>query len=394
MCPYCSQIRAYLDYYGFTYRLTEVDSYDKAELAKFTKARTLPIVVLEDRVTRKRWHLVNATSVLSALESLRNEPLHINYETVLNRHLPVFRSASGTATSSHHQAAGVNKYHVATQSKEDEKTTATAAAETVEWRKWINNAAIPVLRLNSIDTFAHLLETVNGMDEGSLWRQRYAANPLKYWYVYAKNLYKTSKLYGPLLERCPLASNESSAREKPREALHRVVSEWEKGLDQHGQFMSGAAVPNLADFSLFGSFRAFRHCDLFRDAIATHPKFREWFDNMERQVVAGVNHHKVATHLISSEMDDANEQLVVAVDDRPVQAVQTGATSAQNHQEQEQQPNQSAVVKMQESVAQESVQVRKEESAKAVDYGNSVRILTLNYLTFVAAFAYASLSKR
>lgn len=89
-CPYCSQIRAYLDYFGFSYTITEVDSYTKEELTKFTKARKLPILVLEDVISRKKWHLANATAILSALESLRNEK-HINFSKILDFYLPILR---------------------------------------------------------------------------------------------------------------------------------------------------------------------------------------------------------------------------------------------------------------------------------------------------------------
>ena len=96
-------MRTYLDYFGLSYRVTEVDAYDKIELTAFTKARMLPILVVEDRVSKKRWHLVNATAIISALESLRNEPKHINYESILDQYLPVVKQS--------HLAAGPKQLH-------------------------------------------------------------------------------------------------------------------------------------------------------------------------------------------------------------------------------------------------------------------------------------------
>lgn len=105
-CPYCAQIRAYLDYFGFSYTLTEVDAYEKAELSAFTKARMLPIVSIEDRVSKQRWNLVNASAIISALESLRNEQQHINYAAILDKFLPVMKQ------SSYNLAKHPNKYMV------------------------------------------------------------------------------------------------------------------------------------------------------------------------------------------------------------------------------------------------------------------------------------------
>jgi hypothetical protein len=83
-----------LDYFGISYKFTEVDAYDKIELTAFTKARMLPIVIIEDRVSKKRWHLVNATVIISALESLRNESQHVKYEQLLDQYLPVVKQSA------------------------------------------------------------------------------------------------------------------------------------------------------------------------------------------------------------------------------------------------------------------------------------------------------------
>lgn len=99
-------MRAYLDYFGFSYTLTEVDAYEKAELTAFTKARMLPIVVIEDRVSKQRWHLVNATAIVSALESLRNEPQHINHVAVIEKFLPIMKQGN------HNLAKHPHKYSV------------------------------------------------------------------------------------------------------------------------------------------------------------------------------------------------------------------------------------------------------------------------------------------
>jgi hypothetical protein len=98
-------VRAYLDHFGFSYYVTEVDSYDKAQLTKFTKARALPILVLEDKLSKNVWHLANATTILSALESLKAEKL-VNFANVLNLHLPTLKGSAAQLAKNPH------KYHV------------------------------------------------------------------------------------------------------------------------------------------------------------------------------------------------------------------------------------------------------------------------------------------
>ncbi len=109
-CPFCAQIRAYLDYFGFSYHLTEVDSYSKVELTKFTRARQLPILIVTDSTIKNgskthRFHLTNATAILSALESVRNDK-HINYNAILTQYLPILKDNFLNSTSNPF------KYHV------------------------------------------------------------------------------------------------------------------------------------------------------------------------------------------------------------------------------------------------------------------------------------------
>lgn len=101
-CPSCTQIRAYLDYFGISYKLTEVDSFSKNDSLSFTMNRVLPVLVFQHKDNKQqRWHLANATAILSALESLRNEVIltsdlldentELNYSDILNKYLPVLK---------------------------------------------------------------------------------------------------------------------------------------------------------------------------------------------------------------------------------------------------------------------------------------------------------------
>jgi hypothetical protein len=69
----------------------------------------------------------------------------------------------------------------------------------VEWRKWINNVAIPVVKLNSIASFKDLFETFDYFAEKSDWHLRYG--PIKYYYVYFMNLFKTYNKFNSLHEQ-------------------------------------------------------------------------------------------------------------------------------------------------------------------------------------------------
>jgi hypothetical protein len=170
--------------------VTEVDTYSKAELTSFTRARQLPILVIEDKAAvaaggtdrhKQRFNLTNATAILSALESVRNDK-HINFNNILTQYLPVLQSKAKFSTSNPF------KYHVS-----------NSELNSVEWRRWVNNAAIPAFKLNSVSNLKDLFETFNYYAKKSHWRARYS--PVKYYYVYYTHALQTYFSAAELMEQ-------------------------------------------------------------------------------------------------------------------------------------------------------------------------------------------------
>ena len=90
---------------GLPYSITEVNPYNKEEITSFTRARQLPILAIEDKETKARWHLANATAILSALESIRNERYEY-FDDVLTLYLPILKGKKV------HTTINPNKYSV------------------------------------------------------------------------------------------------------------------------------------------------------------------------------------------------------------------------------------------------------------------------------------------
>ncbi|CAF0802438.1 unnamed protein product [Brachionus calyciflorus] len=343
-CPYCFQVRAYLDYFGFSYTLTEVDSLTKQELTKFTRAKILPIIVIEDKINKNKWHLANATNILSALESIRNEK-HYNFKKVLDDYLPVLKESG---------AINPNKYNVH-----------NSDLNSIEWRKWINNTAIPIFNLNSINNLKDLYEKFDHISEKSGWETRY--NKLKYYYVYYYNVFKTYKRLPAMLNRL----DPEDRHRAPRELLDKVVSKWEEGLDNK-QFLSGTNKPNLADLSMYGNVKTYEGCAVFREAIAKYPKFRKWYEQMNLTVSKGYQQidKKSIAYLIDSLDDDLEEnkrrkkEISEVKDDKPNLVTEAPKP---------------------EKVPEDTQSYSKKNNDKLM-----FRILSANYLIHVFAFAYAS----
>ena len=71
--PSSSQLRSYLDYFGFSYEIVEVDPITKNELKSISKRVSIPLVILEHTSSKRKWYLTNSVSITSVLETLRNE---------------------------------------------------------------------------------------------------------------------------------------------------------------------------------------------------------------------------------------------------------------------------------------------------------------------------------
>ncbi len=58
-----------------------------------------------------------------------------------------------------------------------------------EWRKWIDETAVPVFKLNSISNLKDIYETFDMYAERSNWNKIYS-NQLRYYYVYYMRVLK------------------------------------------------------------------------------------------------------------------------------------------------------------------------------------------------------------
>lgn len=125
--PYSSQLRSYLDYFGFKYEFIEVDPYTQVELKAITRRPKIPILVLEDEKSQKKWYLTNSSSTMSALESLRNEFRKNNEElfgdskelnVFIKKFLPLLRTFNDEVEDSEEKLKYPNKYLVSNDTSE------------------------------------------------------------------------------------------------------------------------------------------------------------------------------------------------------------------------------------------------------------------------------------
>lgn len=338
-CPYCTQIRKYLDYFGFNYNLIEVDSYSKKTLSKFTLARELPIVVLKDKKTHSEWHLTNSTAILSALESLRNEKNH-GHEDILVKYLPTLIGKRL------HYTVSPFKYVVS-----------NSDINSVEWRRWINNKAVPAYRLNSINSLKNLTETFNFYSVKSEWQLRYPT--WKYYYVYYSNALRTYLKKNDLLHRF-------DPNMKPGKILDSIIITWENGLGNK-KFIDGNTKPSLADLAMYGTVNSYDGLSFFRKSLDKHVVFKSWYEQMQKELIKG-----------EQGLAEINPKNVVSTADKAIQKNESEKIILKEPNSSENQTDTN------QTKNDQQVSIKTNASTMGL------QILSVNYLVHVVAFTFAS----
>jgi len=263
-CPYCSKVRAVLDYYGFSYEVVEVNPVTRSQL-KFTNGyRKVPVLTS----SKCDEHLVESSQIVSVLITylvLSKESL----KDVLN-YYPKHESLDA---SSKPVVTYPNKYFVM---RHDQKLTAEEmqnVREERQWREWVDDHFIHIISPNVYRTWSESLETFYYFDRVGEWKKNFPA-----WerclaiYVGAAAMFMISK------------------RLKKR---HNIVDERRAMLDACKQFLEakgpdreflGGSEPNLADLAFYGAITSFAGCRTFAE-MREQCDIGIWYDKVHQAVV-------------------------------------------------------------------------------------------------------------
>jgi hypothetical protein len=131
---------------------------------------------------------------------------------------------------------------------------------------------------------------------------------------------------------------------------------------------------------MYGNVRAYEGCALFRESIAKHAKFRKWYENMKKETIRGYHRHdkNFLFYLQSLEDELEDEKSTKAIDEILPNNLKT--TSIQNKSEATQTENFNS-----SSSSLVAVNNKNSELSQITLF----RVLTLNYMINLVAFAFA-----
>lgn len=225
-CPFCSKVRAFLDFHALPYHVVEVNPVRRTEI-KFSSYRKVPILVAQEG---ERLQQLNDSSVIiSALGTylVSGQPL----EDVISYYPPV----KATDEQGKEVTEFCNKYWLMLDEREAQRVYGGEGARTEEmkWRQWADDWLVHLISPNVYRTPAEALASFDyivkegrfGVMEGAVAK-----------YMGAAAMYLISKRL----------KSRHHLRDDVREDLYEAADKWVAAVGKDRPFMGGQK-PNLAD---------------------------------------------------------------------------------------------------------------------------------------------------
>ena len=227
-CPFCNKLRAYLDFAKLPYTVVEVDPLFKREIAWSKDYQKVPIAIIDGR------RVTDSGAIISNLDGARW--LH-----------------------------GLRKISDGT---DEEK----------EFLKWTDEVWVRLLTINIYRTQSESIAAFDYMTKRNF--PSWSAVPAKYFGA----LVHAHLVQGRLKKKLGV--------DDERGALYAAAQKWVDAVDARGGNFLGGNEPNLADLSVFGTFRAIEQLDAAKDLIA-NTRIGPWAERMKLKVGKSALQHRV-----------------------------------------------------------------------------------------------------
>ncbi|XP_068455008.1 prostaglandin E synthase 2 [Clinocottus analis] len=262
-CPFCSKVRAFLDYHGLQYEIVEVNPVMRKEI-KWSVYRKVPILMVDSDV-----QLNDSSVIISSLKTyLMSKDKSVSD---IIRCYPEMKSVNERGKEVTEYS---NKYWVMLGEGQAAALypDKDAQKEEIKWRQWADDWLVHLISPNVYRTSGEALASFDyivregkfGTYEG-FFAKYVGATAM---FLIAKRLKSRHKL-----------------QDDVRQDLYKAVNDWVSAIGKKRKFMGGAR-PNLADLAVFGVLRVMEGLQAFDDMME-NTKVKPWYGRMEQ---ASLNH--------------------------------------------------------------------------------------------------------
>ncbi|XP_072243322.1 prostaglandin E synthase 2 [Leuresthes tenuis] len=262
-CPFCSKVRAFLDYHGLPYEIVEVNPVMRQEI-KWSVYRKVPILMVNSEL-----QLNDSSVIISSLKTFLTSK-----EKSLTEILLCYPEMKSLNDKGKEVTEYNNKYWLMLSEADNGVMYPEKGMqkEEMKWRQWADDWLVHLISPNVYRTTGEALASFDyivregkfGAVEGFFAKYVGAAAM----FVIAKRLKSRHNL-----------------QEDVRQDLYKAVNDWVAAIGKSRKFMGGDQ-PNLADLAVFGVLRVMEGLQAFDDMME-NTKVKFWYRRMER---AALNH--------------------------------------------------------------------------------------------------------
>ncbi|XP_011632769.1 prostaglandin E synthase 2 [Pogonomyrmex barbatus] len=265
-CPFCCKVRVFLDYYGISYDVVEVDPVLRKEIG-WSSYKKVPILLT--KVEEGYQPLNDSTMIISLLASYLHDTSY-KIEDLAN----YYPSIAMHDEHGKFKYEIINKYFLMFNKQLPKNRSMNDITEERNWRKWVDEVFVHTLSPNVYRTFNESYKTFNWFSDVGKWEEYFPT-----WErLLIVNVGATAMwLIGKRLKK------RHRLKDDVRQSLYDEANHWLRAIKVRGTTFMGGNKPNLSDLAMYGVLKSIEGCDAFQDLL-THTKISVWYDAIKEQV--------------------------------------------------------------------------------------------------------------
>ncbi|VDN00882.1 unnamed protein product [Thelazia callipaeda] len=261
-CPFCCKVRAFLDYYGFSYDIVEVSPLTRKEIKKLDSVSKLPTVIAQGDQKLSDSSLI--ISILASYMMQNNRSL----EEIINLYPKKTTIVKETGKE---VVTYPNMYKIIKPGNALSKLEEENARKEEKWRKWVDEHFVHLIVPNVYRSWGECIQMFRWFSEAGQWEKLIPA-----WeryitiYVGAVAMYILSKKLRKKYDDADV-----------RQLLISACNEWLDALG-NSSFLGGQE-PNLADLAFYGAMNSFIGSETFYE-LCNKTEINIWYERMRDTV--------------------------------------------------------------------------------------------------------------
>ncbi|KAF2897934.1 hypothetical protein ILUMI_08242 [Ignelater luminosus] len=262
-CPFCCKVRAFLDYYGISYDVIEVDPVLRQAI-KWSPYKKVPILLA--KVNEGYQPLNDSSMIISALSSYLQDSDKELHEVVKYYPYITFMGEGGVVKSEI-----MNRYFLMLDQRENSSRTVDEIKEERQWRKWTDSVLVHMLSPNVYRTREEALQAFSWFSDVGEWEQHFPAWE-RYLMIYVGAF--AMWMIGKRLKK------RHNLKDDVRQSLYDECNYFAKAVRLKGTPFMGGNEPNLADLAVYGVLNSIEGCYAFKDLL-NNSNIKTWYYSMK-----------------------------------------------------------------------------------------------------------------